>query len=165
MTDSIFGELKQEGYYLTGEQTLTFGGVPCPIEVLINLSIGQTEIAQIQRETFQCFMDKWPALQSELIEALIRYYNEEERFAYGPEDEEELAEWWPEIETKEALLQAVTIESIVIPREPIMDIKGGRCVYLLFSRSWGGEDWDDNGIGVCILNEEIDEIAYKDIAF
>ena len=37
--------------------------------------------------------------------------------------------------------------------------------YLLFSRKWGGEDLDDNGIGVCYINEEIDEIAYKDIAF
>ena len=46
-----------------------------------------------------------------------------------------------------------------------MNIKGGRYIYLLFSREWGGEDWDDNGIGVGFLNEEIDKIAYKDIAF
>ena len=32
-------------------------------------------------------------------------YNEGERFAWGPDDEKEFAEWWPEIETKEALLQ------------------------------------------------------------
>ena len=40
-----------------------------------------------------------------------------------------------------------------------------RCLYLLFSRSWGGEDLDDNGISICIQNEKIVEIAYKDIAF
>ncbi len=40
-----------------------------------------------------------------------------------------------------------------------------RVPHLLFSRSWGGEDLDDNGIDVCFVNEEITEIGYKDIAF
>lgn len=47
-------------------------------------------------------------------EALIKYYNEEEYYSYGPDDEEEVAEWRPEIKTKEALLQAVTLETIVV---------------------------------------------------
>ena len=62
-------------------------------------------------------------------------------------------------------MQAVSIESIVIPKQDIMDIKGGRYIYLLFAKTWGDVDWDDNGIGVGLLNEEIDEIAHKDIAF
>ena len=40
-----------------------------------------------------------------------------------------------------------------------------RVPHLHFSRSWGGEDLDDNGIDVCFVNEEITEIGYKDIAF
>ena len=44
------------------------------------------------------------------------------------------------------------------PKDPI-------CIYLLFSRTWGGKDYDDNGIGVCLINEKTDEIAYKDIAY
>ena len=83
-------------------------------------------------------------------------------FSYGPEDEE-AAKWWSEIETKKALLQAVTLENIVIAWDFMMD--KGRCVYLLFSRAWGGEDFDDNGIGVCCINEEITKIGYKDMAF
>ena len=43
--------------------------------------------------------------------------------------------------------------------------ENNRCLYLLFSRTWGGKDLDDNGIGVCLLDEEIAEIGYKDIAF
>lgn len=31
-------------------------------------------------------MEKWPALQEHLFDSLIEYYNEEERFSYGPED-------------------------------------------------------------------------------
>lgn len=102
-------------------------------------------------------------LQTKLVESLIKYYNEKERFSYGPDDEKELAEWWPEIETEDALLQAITLETIIVPEDFMMS--QGRCIYLLFSRIWGGEDFDDNGIGVCFINEEIDEIAYKDIAF
>ena len=163
MTDVVFGEVELDGYYWQGRQTLDFGGTVYDVDILIEQG-RDNEITTIQREAFSHFLEKWSRLQIELIEALIKYYNEEERFAWGPEDEEESAEWWPEIETKEALLQAVAIETIVVPMDSIMNIKGGRCIYLLFSREWGGEDWDDNGIGVCFVNEEIDEIAYKDIA-
>lgn len=101
-------------------------------------------------------------MQDNLIEALIKYYYEDQYRTYGPEDEEELKEWWPEIKTREALLQAVTPEMIVIPPDYGQDT---RSIYLLFSRIWGGDDPDDNGIGVHYVNEEIDEIGYKDMAF
>ena len=45
--------------------------------------------------------------------------------------------------------------------EYLYDFEDTRCLYLLFFRTWGGEDLDDNGIGVCVQNEEIAEIAYK----
>lgn len=102
-------------------------------------------------------------MNEKLIEALIGYYNNEERFSYGPDSEEETSAWWPKIETKEALLQAVKLETIVVAEDFMME--DGRYIYLLFSRSWGGEDLDDNGIGVCFVDEKITEIGYKDIAF
>ncbi|MDE6875379.1 MAG: hypothetical protein K2P87_13075 [Lachnospiraceae bacterium] len=163
MTDQTFGELKyEEGYGWLGKLELEFGGASYPVELLIHEGREKT-ITNRQREAYERFMEKWPALQPNLIEALIRYYNEEEYYSYGPEDEEEAAEWWPEIKTGEALLAAVTPETIVVTWDFAMDDK--RCIYLLFSRIWGGEDLDDNGIGVRFTNEEIDKIAYKDMAF
>ena len=163
MTEQIFGELKKDDYYgWWGKQTLDFGGDTYTVDVHINTG-DEEEITTRQKNAFKCFMENWPKLQEKLIEALIEYYNEEERFSYGPDDEEEAEEWWPEIETKEALLQAVTLETILVPEDFMME--DGRCIYLLFSRIWGGEDFDDNGIGVCYIDEEIDEIAYKDIAY
>ena len=82
----------------------------------------------------------------------------------GPEDEEEAEQWWPEIETKDALLKAITLESIVVADDFLME-KQGRLIHLLFSRIWGGKDLDDNGIGVRLKNETIATISYKDIAF
>lgn len=163
MIDMVFGELrKEEDYGWWGKQSLDFGGNAVVVEILIQQG-DEEEITEKQKEAFQKFIEKWPKLQEELIEALIKYYNEEEAYSYGPEDEEEAAEWWPEITTKEALLQAVTLETIVIPEDFIMD--RGRRVYLLFSRIWGGEDLDDNGIGVSYRDETLDEIGYKDMAF
>lgn len=162
--EHMFEKLQKDGDYgWCGEQTLEFGGNACTVELLIHNG-GEDDITPMQKEAFQCFIEKWPQMQEELIEALIKYYNEEERFSYGPDDPEEFEQWWPEIETKEALLQVVTLEGLVIAWDSVMRRKG-RCIYLLFSRAWGGEDDDDNGIGVRYIDEEIDEIAYKDMAF
>ncbi|MGM9946324.1 MAG: DUF6985 domain-containing protein [Lysinibacillus sp.] len=160
MIDQLFGELQQEddcGWW--GKRTIDFSGKQCSVDILIH---GE-EITQRQEIAFACFMEKWTTLQEYLIGALIKYYNEEERFCYGPEDEDEMKEWWPEIETKEALLQAITLETIVVAWDFAQEDK--RSIYLLFSRTWGGADDDDNGIGVHYVNEEIDEIGYKDMAF
>lgn len=163
MTDQVFGELRYEGDYgWWGKQTLEFGGNLHTVDILIH-DDGEKVISPKQKKTYECFLKKWSVLQEDLIEALIRYYNEKERFSCGSDDEMEAAEWWPEIKTKEALLQAVALETIVIAWDFMLE--DNRCLYLLFSRTWGGEDLDDNGIGVCVQNEEIVEIAYKDIAF
>ena len=55
------------------------------------------------------------------------------------------------------------METIVVAEDFLMD--EGRRIYLLFSKGWGGIDLDDNGIGVCCIDEKITEIGYKDIAF
>ena len=166
MQDAIFGELllDEEYDWWSKKQTIDFGGTPTTVEILIDKDKKQTEVSEKQHKTFQRFMEKWPELQGKLIDDLIEYYNEDQRFAWGPDDEEEFDEWWPEIETKEALLNAVTLESILI-RPDFLTEDDEHSIYLLFSRTWGGDDDDDNGIGVHILNEEIEEIAYKDIAF
>lgn len=169
MTDPAFGELVEDVFSpyggWSGKLTMDFGGTTRSIALHIQQSDEEFAITQLQIQSYQHFMEKWPTLQPKLIDALIKYYNEVERFAWGPDNEEEFAKWWPEIETREALLQAVTLESVVIPWDFTMaEVKCGRYIYLLFSKAWGGEDTEDNGIGVGFLNEEIDEIAYKDIA-
>ena len=163
MIDDIFGELTYE-YGWQGSTTLNFGGKSCTVELLVR---GEEDepIAEAQKQAYLHFMEKWPTLERPMLEALVRYYNEEERFSYGPdpkEEPEEYAAWWPEINTPETMAQAVTPESIVV--DDYMQ-KKGRLVYLLFHRIWGGEDLDDNGVAVAFLNEEIQEISYKFIAY
>lgn len=94
---------------------MDFGGTVRSIALHIQQSDGEGVITPLQIQSYQRFMEEWPALQAKLMDALIKYYNEEERFAWGPDNEEEFAAWWPEIETREALLQAVSLEAMVIP--------------------------------------------------
>lgn len=159
MVDKLFAELEKNDWLI--EHTLNFGGNLCDVEIEIDVDGEGIEPEQIK--AFQCFFERWSTIQENLIEALIEYYNESERFSVGPSDEKELLEWWPEINTKEELLQAVILETILVGSDASQE--DGRTVYLLFSRTWGGEDIENNGIGVCCVNEEIDEIGYKDIAY
>ena len=127
---------------------------------------GQTEISDYQRETYRAFLEKWPSLQEAVVKEIIRYYNEEERLAYGPDDPEEFATWWPEIETVEEMVKWVELETMAVASDSIIeDVYGGkRCLYLLFKRKWA-EAPNNNGVGIRLLNEEINETGFQDIAF
>lgn len=164
MTDQVFGEMTYDCGWC-GSVKWTFGGKACQISLVVD---GQEEdaIEEGQRESYLRFMEQWPELEAPMLDALLDYYNSEERFSYGPdpkEQPEEYALWWPEIQTRQAMLEAIEPEAIVIPWDDWED--GNRRVYLLFGRVWGGEDLDDNGVAVAFLNEQIDGIGYKDIAF
>lgn len=86
MQDAIFGELllDEEYNWWSKEQTIDFGGTPTTVEILIDKDKKQTEVSEKQHKTFQRFMEKWPELQGKLIDDLIEYYNEDQRFAWGP---------------------------------------------------------------------------------
>lgn len=135
--------------------------------MIVDSSFGeQTEVSDLQHGAYQSFLKKWPGLQEAVVQEVVRYYNVEERFAYGPDDPEEFAAWWPEIETVEEMRKWITLETVVIPSDGIMQAvyDGKRCLYLLFSRDWA-EDPNNNGVGIQLLNEEITESGFQDIAF
>ena len=158
----IWDELIYDEFGWQASTTLTFGGKSCEVALVIQCEEDEP-IVSVQKQAYTQFMNTWQSLERPVLEALLRYYNEEERFSYGPDDEEENAAWWPEIDTPEAMARAVTPEMIVVPEGFVHD--EGRRIALLFGRSWGGEDLDDNGVAVTFLDEQIDQIGYKDIAF
>lgn len=140
-------------------------GKKADVEVCI---LTEGEIEDIQYQTYEKFMAGYPEIQTRMAEKILVYYNEEEKFSYGPDAPEELNEWWPEISTVDELAEKIHLESIIIPEAFIMNIprnEGKRCVYVLFSRDWGGDDFDDNGVAVKLLNEEVVEVGYKDMAY
>ena len=143
---------------------MKFGGIRYTLLLLAQVDEnGNTEISETQRQTLRHFDDRWDSIEPLLVDALIQYYNKEEKNRYGPDDEKESAFWWPDIDSHEQLYNTVTPKSLIIPPDYLME--DGRSIYLLFDKTWGSEDLDDNGMGVCFLNEQIAEIGYKDIAF
>lgn len=110
-------------------------------------------------------MQNWEEMQHKIASAILQYYNEQEKGAYGPDDEDEFAEWWPDISCEDELVRKIHLDCIVIQEEYLMESNGENPIYVLFNRDWGGEDLDDNGVAVLIEDGEVSEVGYKDIAF
>ena len=167
MTDQVFGALDFDGCYWNGHLKLDWFGATRELTLMIDsCHESQTEISDHQREAYRIFLEQWPDLQETVVKEIIRYYNEEERFASGPDDPKEFAAWWPEIETVEEMVNRIELESVVVASDWFMEeVCGGkRCLYLLFSRRWA-EDPNNNGVGIQLLNEEVTESGFQDIAF
>lgn len=163
MYDKIFGELTLDYDYVAKKEIIFFGNTQ---EVEIRISVEEDEeIKQVQRDTYEALMQNWEEMQHKIASAILQYYNEQEKGAYGPDDEDEFAEWWPDISSEDELVGKIHLDSIVIQEEYLMESNGENPIYILFNRDWGGEDLDDNGVAVLIEDGEVSEVGYKDIAF
>lgn len=171
MFDPIFGELQYDDSCSCwcGNLTMDFFGTETSLKLMIQTSYEQVEeVRESQYAAYQRFMEQWPALQKPMAEAIIQYYYRDEYRSYGPDDEEEMKEWWPEIQTVDDLLKQIALETLLIPPDYIMQraYDGKRVLYLLFTHKWGKDmEYDNNGIGVAFHNEELYEIGFQDIAF
>lgn len=163
MFDEVFGEVNFDCGY-TARMNIAFFGENREVEILIDADEDE-EITQAQRDAFKALLGEWEEIQQKTAAAILRYYNEREKGAYGPDDETEFAQWWPDIESVEEMGRKIHLDTIVIPSEYVMEGKGENPVYLLFSREWGGEDTEDNGVAVLIEGGEVTEVDYKYIAF
>ena len=166
MTDILFGEVDyEEDYAYIAHKNLVFGGKEKPVDIYLMEDDEEEGISQFQRDAYDALMSDWDQMQHKIAEAILNYYNGSEKGAYGPDDEEEFKEWWPDIDTEEELFEKIHLEMIVIDTEFVMESKGENPVYILFNRDWGGEDLDDNGVAVLIEDGEVTEVDYKYIAF
>ncbi len=163
MFDEIFGEVILD-YDYVAKKDITFWGNTQEIEIRIAVDEDE-KISQVQRDSFEALMQNWDEMQHKIAAAVLRYYNEEEKGAYGPDDEDEFAQWWPDIGSEAELACKIHLDSIVIQEEYLMQSNGENPIYVLFNRDWGGEDSEDNGVAVLIEDGEVSEVGYKDIAF
>ena len=59
-------------------------------------------------------IDKWtPQLENEMLEAFIRLYYDDMYEQWGPDDEEESKEYWPEIKTPEDLVDFIGTDVVL----------------------------------------------------
>ena len=168
MLDEVFGEVILDYSYIAKKE-ITFLGYTQEVEILIGVEEDEEEITQGQRDSFKALMQNWDEMQHKIANAILQYYNggedhRGEKGAYGPDDKDEFAQWWPDINNENELAKKIHLNSIVILLEYITEDNGKNPVYVLFDRDWGGEDSDDNGVAVFIEDGEVSEVGYKDIA-
>ncbi len=167
LIDPVFGELGDtDGNFITCKNVV-FCGIEQSIEVCIDYE-DEPVVSQLQRDAYEKLMQGWDEIQHKVSAAILHYYNHEEKFSYGPEDEAEKKQWWPDIENEEDLVKYCHLSSILIPSEDTIeyqqDMGSLNPVYLLFDRDWGGGDPDANGVCTLVANGEVVEIGYIDIA-
>ena len=132
--------------------------------VCLHICTDDDSISASQDASFTHFLHNIGVIEDRIVEAILEYYNGSEKNAYGPDDPQEMALWWPDIDTADQMKQHLTCDMITVfsPRtdEPDEKIQLG----ISFSRDWGGEDLDDNGVAVVIRDGMVEKVGYKDIA-
>lgn len=114
-------------------------------------------------EACNLLLEKWnPELEKEVLDAFIKYYNEEMKLQWGPDDKEESKIYWPDIETHEQLLEAINKAG-----EPPFEHTANEppLIYALADYNWedyGGRTvilslncpWDEHGWAAVFINEK-----------
>lgn len=163
--DKEFGEIEyySDSSYFESTIDIEILGKTIKTKLLIGRTDDEMEVSASQREVYNIFYKNKKKIEDEILQKILSYYNDIERFSYGPDDEEENKLWWPEIKSKKDLVNHLELDSILIPATFLLD--ENRIIYLLFNRDWGGEDDEDNGVAVKIVNEHVIDVGYKDIAY
>ena len=153
MKDKVLGVLYY-GYGWNGTVRLDWSGREEDVDLMIN---GEEEdgISDYQRECFTAFMDAWPALQTEVPEQIFMYYRKlSEELGYG--DGSHLD--YPRLSQASEIKEHIHPDQISIFEEGIFE---GRCVGLAFNCTWD----DENGCGVLLIDEHVEEVGYQDLVF
>lgn len=87
-------------------------------------------------------IEKWtPQLETEMLEAFIRFYYEEMYEQWGPDDEEESKEYWPEIGTPADLVKYTGTDVRIYALEDAV-----------YARSkTGNPPYESQNIPVCVI--------------
>lgn len=150
INDLIFGDIEYN-YIWYKDTVVDFLGK----EIEISLMINGDEDGKFEEEQYIAYtslIKQWNNLQEYVLEAILNYYKvKRHELGYDIEDDEE----YPLIETIEELTQNITLVGIVIPYSGAYN---GRSCGLTFDCTWDNE----NGIGVCLVDEKVIEVGYQD---
>lgn len=151
INDKVFGKLEYD-YIWSKDMEVVF----LEQKIVINLMVNGDEDGEFEEEQYCAYnflMQKWDNLQEELLKRILNYYNSiRHELGYDIEVNKD----YPFIGTTKELRQYITLTGIVIPYQGAYD---GRECGIVFDCEWDSE----NGIGICLIDEEITEIGEQDI--
>ena len=112
------------------------------------------DIEPLQRESYEHLMAVWNNLEREILDEILSYYTNL-RSELGFDDNSN--DYYPDVSTAEGIRDMIGLDTIVVPSSDIYD---GRSIALAFHCTWD----DENGLGVVLVDEEVREVGYQDIA-
>ena len=152
INDTIFGELEFD-YIWSRDIIVDFFGKENKLTLMVK-GDEDGEFEEEQYAAYKSLMQNWEQLQQNFLQSILDYYKQKRhRLGYEAEPSED----YPLIETKEQLLETINLEGIVVSYAGSYE---GRDIGILFSCTWDRE----NGVGLRLVNEEIIDVGYQDIA-
>lgn len=152
INDTVFGELEYE-YGWFRYTTIEF----CGKETEVALMIKGEEDGKFDKEQYIAYnslMQKWEQIQYSILKPILNYYKQtRHELGYDIDHNEN----YPEIETTDQILEMINLVGIVVPYGDIYD---ERDIGIIFDCTWDIE----NGLGLRLLNEQVNEVGYQDVA-
>ncbi len=99
-------------------------------------------------------MDNWNNVQHNILQRILKYYKQK-RHELGYDVS--FSQDYPLIETVDQLIEHITLVGISVPYEFLRD---GRDIGISFDCSWDQE----NGLGIRLIDEKVEEVGYQDVA-
>ncbi len=152
INDKVFGELDYQ-YKWIGYRTVKF----LDKDTKISLLVGGTEDGDFDEGQYMAYnllMDNWEQIQYSILQPILDYYKQK-RQELGYDDVFSVG--YPLIETVDQLIEHITLVGITVPYDFLRE---GRDIGVSFDCSWD----EENGLGVRLINEKVDEVGFQDVA-
>ncbi|WP_039076053.1 DUF6985 domain-containing protein [Bacillus sp. MSP13] len=152
LNDKVFGELDYQ-YQWVGYRTINFLEKDTEIALLIG-GEEDGEFDEGQYEAYNSLMNNWEQVQHNILRPILDYYQQKrQELGYDVSVNED----YPLIETIDQLIEHITLVGISVPYDFLRE---GRDIGLSFDCTWD----EENGLGVRLINEKVEEVGYQDVA-
>lgn len=152
INDPVFGELEYQ-YKWVGYRNIKF----LEKDTKIALLVGGTEDGNFDEGQYMAYnslMDNWEQIQYCILQPILEYYKQKrQELGYDVA----LNVDYPLFETVDQLIEHITLVGISVPYDFLRE---GRDIGVSFDCSWD----EENGLGVRLINEKVDEVGFQDVA-
>ncbi|MDN3955971.1 DUF6985 domain-containing protein [Sporolactobacillus laevolacticus] len=156
INDTLFGELNYEKNYWSGKTNIQIFNIN--MEIVLSVDGHETaDFSNIQRESFRNFQKDMENIMDKVEQQIYKYYCDNfEEYREMLENETEADKLVPKIDSVTNLKKLVKPKQLIVRRTRK---NGKRRLGLLCDVTWDME----NGLGVKIEDESVEEVGYQDI--
>ena len=135
------------------KMNVKFNSKDYEVDIQIN-GYDEEELPETGEDAFVSFMNRIDTIPSIIGDAVLDYYkNKREELGYDVETNED----YPDYRDANSVLDTLKLIGITIPAQDDYD---ERAIFLVFDCSWDVE----NGVGVCIIGNSVEEVGPQGIA-